>query len=273
MRSLLFAPAERPDMLAKLPRARADAVVVDLEDGTSVAAKAAAREHARTVGARLVEAGEQVWIRVNGVASEWFADDVAQAIPDGAAGIVLPATETVDDLDAVTAALAGEGRAGLPVLVGLETALGVLDARTLLSHSSVAGAYFGAEDLIADLGGIRTVGNAEVAAARAGVALTACVAGVPMLDMVTAAIADHDRFTREAHEARNLGYVGKMCIHPAQVGLAHAAFAPTAEEVERARRIVDAFNNAGGGVVVVDGRMIDGPLFAQARRVIDLAAE
>lgn len=271
LRSLLYAPAERPQLLAKLPRAGADAVVLDCEDGTSVAGKANARQHARTVGDDLAAAGEQVWVRVNGVASVWFSDDVTHAIPDGAAGIVLPVTETLDDLDAAAEALADTGRKELPILAGLETALGVLDARRLLAHPSVAAAYFGAEDLVADLGGVRTAGNAEVAAARAGVALAARVAGVPLLDMVTVAVADHDRFTREAHEARNLGYVGKMCIHPAQVALAHSAFTPTLDEVDRAHRIVDAFEEAGGGAVMVDGRMIDEPLVRQARRVLNQA--
>ena len=273
LRSLLFAPAERDELLRKLPRAGADAVVLDCEDGTSPGGKDVARVHARTIGAELAAAGEQVWVRVNGVGTEWFEQDVAEALPDGCAGVVLPVTETLDDLDTCASALAAEGHGGLPVLAGLETALGVLDARTLLGHERVTAGYFGAEDLVADVGGVRTPGNAEVAAARAMTALAARVAGVPLLDMVTTAVRDGERFAREAREARDLGYAGKLCIHPTQVALAHAAFTPGAERVDWARRVLAASEQVGGGVAVVDGAMVDGPLVAQARRILVLAGE
>jgi citrate lyase subunit beta / citryl-CoA lyase len=275
LRSLLFAPAARADLVGKLPRAGADAVCLDCEDGTAPSRKAEAREVARTLGAELAAAGEQVWVRVNGADTGWFADDVAEAIPVGAAGVVLPVVERLEQLDRAGEALAAAGHRGLPVLAGLETARGVVDARTLLEYPAVAAAYFGAEDLIADLGGVRTPGNAEVAHARAAVALAARVAGVPVLDQVTTDFRDADRFTREAHEARAMGYTGKMCIHPAQVALASAAFTPTGDEVAAARRVVEAAEAgaaAGEGVVVVDGRMVDGPLIAQARRVLAQSA-
>ena len=104
-------------------------------------------------------------------------------------------------------------------------------------------------------------------------ALAARVAGVPLLDMVTTAVRDDDRFAREAREARDLGYAGKLCIHPAQVPLAHAAFTPSAEQQDWARRVLAASDAAGGGVAVVDGAMVDGPLVAQARRILVLAGD
>jgi citrate lyase subunit beta/citryl-CoA lyase len=271
---MLFAPAARADLLAKLPRAGADAVVLDCEDGTAAGRKAEARTIARTVGADLVAAGQQVWVRVNGADTGWFADDVASALPPGAAGVVLPVAERLSQLDDLADRLAEAGHPGLPVLAGLETALGVADARLLLAHPSVAAGYFGAEDFVADVGGERTPGNAEVAYARAAVALAGRLAGVPVLDQVVVAFADDERFTREAGEARALGYAGKLCIHPAQVPLAHAAFTPSAEAVAAAQRVLDAAAAgaaSGEGVVVVDGRMVDGPLIAQARRVVESA--
>ena len=149
----------------------------------------------------------------------------------------------------------------------------MLDARALLAHERVVAGYFGAEDLVADLGGVRTPGNAEVATARAMTALAARVAGVPVLDMVTTAVRDDDRFAREAREARDMGYAGKLCIHPAQVPLAHAAFTPSEEQVDWARRVLAASEQVGGGVAVVDGAMVDGPLVAQARRILTLAGD
>jgi citrate lyase subunit beta/citryl-CoA lyase len=137
----------------------------------------------------------------------------------------------------------------------------------------VAACYFGAEDYIADLGGVRTPGNAEVAWARAFVAVAARLAGVPALDMVTIDFHDDDRFTAEAREARALGYAGKMCIHPAQVPLARAAFQATPDEVDAARRLLAAFEAAGGQTIAFEGQMVDEVVAARARAVLAAVAE
>jgi citrate lyase subunit beta/citryl-CoA lyase len=120
------------------------------------------------------------------------------------------------------------------VVAGLETVRGVADARDVL-HTPVVACYFGAEDYVADLGGVRTAGNAEVAWPRAYVPVAARLAGVAALDMVTIDFGDGDRFRAEAREARALGYAGKLCIHPAQVPLAAGPSAP-ASQVDTARR-------------------------------------
>jgi citrate lyase subunit beta/citryl-CoA lyase len=155
------------------------------------------------------------------------------------------------------------------VLAGLETVRGVADARSILD--GVAACYFGAEDYVADLGGVRTPGNAEVATARALVGIAARLAGVPALDMVTLDFGDTDRFVREAAEARALGYSGKLCIHPAQVGPANEAFVPSAEEVDRARRLLAVFDAAGGQTVAFEGQMVDEVIARQARATIEAA--
>jgi citrate lyase subunit beta/citryl-CoA lyase len=269
LRSLLFAPAVRPDLLRKLPRAGADAVVIDCEDATPPASKGEGRENARTIGAELAVAGVAVFVRVNGVATEWFAEDLAVGVPDGGAGIIVPMVEHTSQLDEVASLLATTP--GIAVVAGLETAAGVARARELLAHPVVTAGYFGAEDFIADMAGVRTDSNLEVLHARSEVALAGRLGRVPVLDQVVVAYGDTVRFQREAAEARALGYSGKMCIHPDQVGLAHAAFTPSEREVEAARRLIAAFEEAeqrGSAVIVVDGRMIDGPLVAQARRVV-----
>ena len=160
------------------------------------------------------------------------------------------------------------------MIVGLETALGVADSRPLLSHRRVVGGYFGAEDFIADLGGVRTESNTEVLFARSMVALAGRLGGVPVLDQIVADFRNDDRFTAEARQARAFGYAGKLCIHPSQVPLANQAFTPTVEEVDRARRMLAAYADAaeaGLGAIEFDGQMVDEPLAAQARRVLDLA--
>ncbi|HSL58371.1 MAG TPA: CoA ester lyase, partial [Acidimicrobiales bacterium] len=267
LRSLLFAPAVRPDFIAKLADRGADAVVIDCEDATPANAKAEGRANARALAPDLAAAGAQVLVRVNAQPSEWFADDVRDGLAAELAAVVVPKVETMAGLDAVSDALDAAGFDDLGVLAGIETALGVADARPLLAHPRVVGAYFGAEDFIADMGGVRTAGNHEVAFARAAVALAGRLAGVPTLDQIVADFRDDDRFAREAAEARALGFAGKLCIHPGQVAIAASAFVPSADEVDRARRLLDAYERAAAdGVAAIDfeGQMVDEPLAAQA---------
>ncbi|MEJ7801529.1 MAG: aldolase/citrate lyase family protein, partial [Ilumatobacter sp.] len=125
-----------------------------------------------------------------------------------------------------------------------------------------------------DMGGVRTADNHEVAFARASVALAGRVAGVPVLDQVVTDFHNDDRFEREAVEARAMGYQGKLCIHPGQVTSANRSFVPSPDEVERARRLLRAYDDASAkGVAAIDfeGQMVDEPLASQARRVLALA--
>ncbi|MDA3028333.1 MAG: CoA ester lyase [Actinomycetota bacterium] len=272
LRSLLFAPAVRPDFIAKLPERGADAVVVDCEDATPPGAKQEARDNVRALVPEL-STRCTVTVRVNAVASEWFADDIAALVPEAAA-VVLPKIDSVDAMDTVARALDAAGLSSVGVIAGIETALGVADARAVLGHPRIVAAYFGAEDFIADMGGVRTASNDEVLFARSAVALAGRLAGVPVLDQVVTDFRDDDRFNRECAEARALGYSGKLCIHPGQVTIANTAFVPSAEEVDRARRMLDAYATASAaGVSAIDfeGQMVDEPLAAQARRVLLLA--
>jgi len=194
-------------------------------------------------------------------------------VPEAAA-VVLPKIDSVDAMDTVARALDAAGLASVGVIAGIETALGVADARAVLGHPRIVAAYFGAEDFIADMGGVRTASNDEVLFARSAVALAGRLAGVPVLDQVVTDFRDDDRFNRECAEARALGYSGKLCIHPGQVTIANTAFVPSAEEVDRARRMLDAYaaaSAAGVSAIDFEGQMVDEPLAAQARRVLLLA--
>jgi citrate lyase subunit beta/citryl-CoA lyase len=183
--------------------------------------------------------------------------------------VVVPKLETPRQLFDVAQALQGA-----PVVAGLETVLGVADARELLRAPAldvVAAAYFGAEDFIADLGGVRTPDNAEVSHPRASVAIAARLAGIPALDMVTIDFGDDDRFRRESAEARALGYAGKLCIHPRQVELANEAFLPSEAEVEWAGRLLEAFWAAEGRTIAFEGLMVDEVVAARARAILAAA--
>ncbi|MCP3936854.1 MAG: CoA ester lyase [Actinomycetia bacterium] len=261
--------------MARLPERGADAVVLDCEDATPPNAKAEGRANARSIAPELAAKGCAVTIRVNGPTSDWFADDIAEGLVPELAGVVIPKVETVEGLDEIARMLSAAGLPDLGIIAGIETALGVADARSLLAHPQVIAAYFGAEDFIADMGGVRTQNNQEVLYARSQVALAGRLAGVPTLDQVVTNFRDDNRFTRESAEARALGYGGKLCIHPSQVTIANDAFIPSPEEVERARRLLAAYEEAvAGGVSAIDfeGQMVDEPLATQARRIVSLGA-
>jgi citrate lyase subunit beta/citryl-CoA lyase len=239
--------------------------VLDLEDAVPPAAKADARVVVRQAAGEL-SGVVPVAVRVNPPGTPWFADDVA-ALPEDLAAVMVPKLESAAGLDAVAGAVGGHA-----VIAGIETVRGVADARDVLGGPVVA-CYFGAEDYVADLGGVRTDGNAEVSWARSWVAMAARLAGVGALDMVTLDFGDADRFVLEAGEARALGYCGKMCIHPAQVPLANRAFTPSADEIEWARRLLAAFGEAAGTTIAVDGQMVDEVVAARARAILAGAPE
>lgn len=269
LRSLLFAPAVRPDLLRKMPRTDADAIVIDLEDATPPDAKDTGRVEMRSAVADL--AGQlPILVRVNDDTTPWHDDDLDSLPTEGLAGLVMPKIETIAGLDSLAARLADRGL-DMPVIGGVETALGVADARSLLAHDLISAAYFGAEDFIADLGGVRTASNDEVAYARAQVALAGRLAEVTVIDQVVADFTDDDRCRRECLEARSMGYGGKLCIHPSQVAIANAAFLPSSEEIDRARRLLEAYDGAkaqGVASVAFEGQMVDEPVAVQARRVL-----
>jgi citrate lyase subunit beta / citryl-CoA lyase len=277
LRSLLFAPGSRPDVLAKLPRSRPDGVVIDLEDAVPAHGKVTAREHARRAGQELAAAHPElaVLVRVNAVPTEWFAADIADACPSELSGIVVPKLESPEQVGAVADALHHAGLDHLAVIAGTETALGV-EAAPDVYRPPVTACYFGAEDFVADMGGVRTTANTEVLYARSRVALVARVAGVLAVDQVVTVFGDDERFLTDAAQGRALGYAGKLCIHPAQVPLANRAFSPSREEVERARRLVAAYEEATKrGVAAIDfeGQMVDEPLARHARAVLAAVAD
>jgi citrate lyase subunit beta/citryl-CoA lyase len=273
MRSLLFAPANRPDLVAKTARSGPDAIVIDLEDGVPTAEKAATRALVPPAAAALrasCGAASMIVLRVNATTTEWFDADLAEALCPEMDGVVVPKLEGGDQVQQVRRALAAAGREDAVIIAGVETALGVHHVDEVVG-AGVEAVYFGAEDYIADMGGIRTSSSQEVLYARSRVALAARVAGVASLDTVVVAFNDEAAFRADAQDGRAIGYRGKLCIHPSQVPVANEIFGHTDAEVDRARRIIAAFEESSGrgaGVTVVDGQMIDEPMVRLARAVL-----
>ena len=213
-RSLLFVPGHRLELLAKVPRWQPDAVIIDLEDAVAEPDKDAARE--AVAQADLDVPGSLVFVRVNTPGTPWHDHDVAACIGSGAASILLPKAEDPAVLVGLRQRLEGSGRE-IGLLLGIESALGIARARELLATPGVDGAYFGAEDFRADMGGRRSANGLEVLYARSEVVLAGRLAGVPVFDQAVMAVEDDAAFTADAEEGRALGYAGKLCIHPRQV--------------------------------------------------------
>ncbi len=271
-RSVLFAPGNKPDILRKLPRSNPDVAVLDLEDAVPDSHKGEARSVTNEVGAELARGATtlSVFVRINAVVSEHFEADFA-GVPAGASGIAVPKLESAQQVISVVESLDERGLDDLQVMAGLETGLGVHRAAEILDHPRVTSAYFGAEDFIADMGGIRTRSNDEVLFARSAVAVAARITGTVAIDQIVADFGDDDRFQSEADFAKSLGYGGKLCIHPAQVHLANSAFTPTDAEVAHARRLVSAYDAAladGNASIAFDGQMIDEALVRRARAIV-----
>ncbi|HEV2359971.1 MAG TPA: CoA ester lyase [bacterium] len=282
LRSLLFVPGHRHEMIAKAAASGADAIIMDLEDGVAPAEKPAAR---RAVAAALdgpLPDRLVVFVRLNSTGSGRLDDDVREALRARADGVCLPKCESPADVRAVAARLlAAEDRLALPrgrlrMLALVETARGVIASAAIARESRrVYGLVFGAEDFTADTGMPRTREGTELAAARTAVSLAAHAAGVDAIDGIFADFRDADGLAHDTMEARRLGYTGKTLIHPAQIPPVHRMFAPGPDEITKARRIVEAFERgetAGSGIVVVDGAMVDRPVVLRAQRVLALAA-
>ncbi len=282
-RSLLYTPGDRGDRIEKAwKEGLADVVVADLEDAVAPDRKAEARRQTVAALRAVPQSRSARGVRINAWPGRLAEEDLAAVLPAAPDLIVLPKAQDPEAVAALARRLAeAESSLGLPagrlrLIPILETPLGVLRAHAVAAASPrVAAVCFGAEDLAAEAGMRRSRGNAEVAVARAMALLGIAAAGVPALDMITADFRDVERCREEAKEARGLGYSGKMCIHPAQVAAVHDAFRPSPEEVVWARKVMEAVSAAGvghGGVVVVDGKMVDVPVIKQAERILRDAA-
>lgn len=270
-RSLLFVPADRPERLPKALASGADAVIVDLEDAVPPAVRPSARTALATAWNALAPTERRhVAVRVNGVGTADHAEDftlVQQLAGAGLQCLVVPKADGGEALAALAAALpAGPRMALLPLI---ETAEGAARLDAIAAAPGVLRLAFGHIDLQADLGMACGPDEAELAPLRWALVLASRRAGLPPpVDGVTTATGDADRIAADTARARRFGFGGKLCIHPAQVAGVHAAFAPTAAERDWAARVLQAAGHAHGGACTVDGKMVDAPVLALARRLL-----
>ena len=260
-RSLLFVPGHRPDRFDKAVAPGAHQVVLDLEDAVAPEAKAAARDAVAGWLAR----GAPALVRINAADTGWYESDLAmlQAFPD--AGVMLPKAER-HSLAHTAAALSGR-----PVVALLETVAGYLDLPGLcgvrgLSRIAFGSVDFGLESGIADEGEAMTP-------VRIQVVLQSKLAGLQApVDGVSVNFSDAARMGLDALRSRQLGFGGKLCIHPAQVRAVNEAFEPSAQERDWAARVLAAFEASAGAATALDGKMIDRPVVERARQIMGQAA-
>jgi citrate lyase subunit beta / citryl-CoA lyase len=261
-RSYLFVPGNRPDRFAKACATAADAVIIDLEDAVPPDDKAAARSGV----AAWVAADHPVLVRINGAETSWFREDLELARMPGIVGIVLPKAERTEDVEAVVQH-AARGAAIVPLI---ETARGLWNALAIAQVPGVERLAFGSIDFELDLG---LHGDAEqLLPFRAQLVLLSRVAGiVAPVDGVTTDLSDVHQLAADTLRARRLGFGAKLCIHPNQVATVNEGFSPDASELAWAQRVIQAAEAARGAAVALDGKMIDAPVIAKARAVVDAA--
>ncbi|MEI7706199.1 MAG: CoA ester lyase [Deltaproteobacteria bacterium] len=275
-RSALYVPAANARALEKIPGIDADVVLVDLEDAVAPAAKEGARSTAMAAVRRGLGRAEVV-LRVNGAGTPWGAADLAAAATSGADAVLLPKVEGAESVREAERMLVAAGApASLALWAMIETPAGVLRvAEVAAATPRLACLVAGTSDLVKDLRARHTPGRMEVLVSLSLVVLAARANGLAALDGVHLDLSDDAGFEAACRQGRDLGFDGKTLIHPRTVDAANAAFTPSEEEMERARRIIEAHAVAeaeGKGVVVVDGRLVESLHVAEARRVVALSA-
>jgi citrate lyase subunit beta/citryl-CoA lyase len=273
-RTLLFVPGNRPERFDKAIDAGADAVILDLEDAVPPAAKDEARRAVAERWAALAERERPLVLRINPAGSELAADDVALAASlPGIAGLMCPKAESAEPLAALHTRLGGMV-ALLPII---ESAAGLDAAKAIALAPGVLRLVVGHIDFMVDTGislDPADTAEAELAPLRFGVAMATRLAGLaPAVDGVTVQTGDDERLRADTRRSKRFGFGGKLCIHPKQVAVVHDTLAPSAAELEWARRVLAADAAAGGAAVQLDGRMVDLPVVLQARRTLALARD
>ena len=271
-RSVLFVPAIRPDRFEKAIATGADAVCLDLEDGVAFGQKDEARDKAMALLAERPPCRAEVILRVNEPASALGDRDLAAILAAGVRpdALMVPKVGEPDTIRALERRLA-PALDGLPLVVQIETARGLAAAEAIATASpNVAVLFFGAVDLSAELG--CAIEWDALLYARSRVVAAAALAGVDAMDTPFMDVSATAQLGDEARAVRRLGFVGKAAIHPTQVPVIQAAFSPDSDEVAWAGRIVEAYEANEGGVLLVDGKLIERPVIASAQRILAVAA-
>lgn len=280
LRSLIFVPGNRPSMLERARSFNADIIMVDLEDSVPPAEKVNARQTVRDWVPRLHTDGKRVMVRANGLDTGLTRDELAAVISPSLYGVSVGKTESAWDLQEVDRiigpleAIAGLEPGSIKVIPWIESARAVMNVQQMAGASSrIIAIAFGAEDFTNDMGIQRTDSGEEVYVPRATVPIAGRAAGIASLDSPYVAFRNPQGLKQDAQAARQMGYSGKFAIHPSQIDIINETFSPRREDVEYARRVVAAWQEAeasGRGSLDLDGKMVDVPVVKRARNLLAL---
>ncbi len=277
-RALLFMPGDDRHKIEKGAATGVDAVVMDLEDGVALNRKEEARETVRRALEEVTFGRTERLVRINPVGSGLEEADLKATLDGHPDGYVVPKVESPEQIRWVSAWLAAEERArgwpvgGIRLLAILESARGILNAGAIAAADDrLEALIFGAEDFAGDVGATRTREGWEVFYARSAVVVAAAAHELQAIDTVFIDLHDLEGLRQEAAFALQLGFDGKLAIHPRQVPVIQGVFTPSPEEVERAKRLIEAFEThqaEGTGVFAFEGKMVDMPMIRAAKRVL-----
>ena len=268
--NFLFVPGTRPDRFTKALDSGADGVVLDLEDAVPEEDKIKARDAIRTAWSNFSdEQKKRLVIRSKSPGSKFYSADLILAQELNIACLLSPKSESLDQING--AALILQNTALIPMI---ETAIGLDNLKGIANSQQVLRLALGNLDLQADLGMICDPQETELQTARYQIVLASRLAQIaPPIDGVTPSTIDIARITDDANRAKRMGFGGKLCIHPTQVAIVKTAFMPTDEEIDWAKRVVEADKTSKGGAVKLDGRMIDHPVVLLAQRTLALSGK
>ena len=280
-RSFLFAPGNHARRAEKALSLRADAVILDLEDACPVAEKVATR--AVVVAALQQPRTGLGYVRVNPISTPFGHRDIEAVVRAGVDGLVIPKVETADEIKTVEWLVRqiereqGLVAGGIDLVPIIETGLGVRHVDAIAGAGTrVRRMMFGAGDFTLDMDIAWNADEAEFGPYRSAIVLASRAARLEApIDTVWVDLRDADGFARSVGRVRGMGFQGKLCIHPDQVGVVNAAFTPSAEQVARARRVVEAFaaaEAAGSAAIQLDGQFVDYPFLHMAERVLERVA-
>lgn len=266
--NFLFVPGTRPERFAKALDSGAGGVIIDLEDAVAPEDKETARSAIRSAWPSFTnDQKKRLVIRSNAPGSQFYAADLILAQELNVACLLIPKSESADQINGAAQVL--PNTALIPMI---ETAIGLDHLREIAHANQVIRLALGNLDLQVDLGMVCDAQETELQTARYQIVLASRVAQIaPPVDGVTPSTDDVMRIQEDAQRAKRLGFGGKLCIHPKQVGIVKAAFLPSQEEIAWAHRVIEADKASKGGAVKLDGRMIDRPVVLQAQRTIALA--
>jgi len=282
LRSLLFMPGDQPKILKKSEEVNADAVIFDLEDAVSLANKDKARELVAEKVSNLSETAEsshkEYFVRVNSLATGELKKDIQVVADKALTGIMVPKIETLSEVQKINEVLTKiKAEKELTEEIGLillfESAQGIWQAPSILAKAEgVLAAALGGEDLSLDLNATRTKKGQELFYSRSRLVMAASAQKIPALDTVFADFKDNEGLAQDAKLANQLGFAGKLAIHPGQLKTINKAFTPPEEELEFARKVVAAYQQSeekDRAVFEVQGNMVDAPVVARAKKLLE----